>query len=100
MNSAIASRDGQLVTYKVDEFWSPRFSEPLQRSDQIFDWADRQVLYPGQFPNVEPYLPPRSIDEIIEDVLTGAFAVGAGLVLAAGAIMLVESIFGTPKPAR
>lgn len=100
MNSVIVSSGGQLATYQSDDFWSRCFSGQFRYSDQIFDWTGGQFLNAAQFPDVAPYLPPRSISEIIEDILAGAFAVGTGVVLAAGAVMLLDSIFGSPEPAR
>src|SRR6185436_6892045 len=100
MNSVIINRDGQLLTYNSNDFWSLCLSGQIRRSDQIFDWAGGQFLNAAQFHDVEPYLPPRSIGEIIEDILAGAFVVGTGFVLAAGAVALLESIFGTPETTR
>lgn len=100
MNSVIVSRDGQLVTYNSDDFRSLCLLGQIRRSDQIFDWAGGQFLNAAQFHDVEPYLPPRSVGEIIGDILAGAFMVGTGFVLAAGAVALLESIFGTPEPTR
>jgi hypothetical protein len=99
MNSVIVCREGQQVTYHSEDFWSRCFSGQILRSDQIFDWSGGQFRNAAEFRDVEPYLPPRSISEIIEDILAGVFAVGTGFVLAAGAVMLVESIFGPPEPA-
>jgi hypothetical protein len=100
MNSVVVCRNGQQVTCQPDTFWSLCVAGQVQRSDQIFDWAGGQFLNAGQFPDVEPYLPPRSSGEIIEDILTGVLAVGTGFVLAAGAVLLLESILGTPEPAK
>lgn len=97
-------RRGDVNTYYTPQhFRSSVTSGGIRRSDLIYDHASRQFLPAGSFANLEPYLPPKGLGEIIEDliagVVVGALVVGAGL----GTAALLEDIFSpppAPKPRR
>lgn len=95
----IFRRGEHQVNYEPQEFWSLARSGQLLRSDLIFDWGSRQFLPAGRFADVEPYLPPKSLGDLIEDLIVGALSVGAVLAVGAGAIALLESVFDTTQPA-
>jgi hypothetical protein len=95
----IFKRGEHQVSYEPQEFWSLAKLGQLLRSDLIFDWGSGQFLPVGRFADVEPYLPPKSLGDIIEDLIVGALSVGAVLVVGAGAIILLESVFGSGQPA-
>ena len=62
------------------------------RTDLIFDWSSEQFLPAGRFTDVEPYLPPKSLCDLIEDKVVVALGIGAVLVVGVGALTLLESI--------
>lgn len=99
MNSVIVRRGEHQVGYDPLTFWSLARSGQIMRSDLIFDWNSRQFLSAAQFADVVPYLPPKSLGELIEDIVVGALGVGVVLFVGAGAVTLLESIFGTLEPA-
>lgn len=99
MNTVVVRRGEQQVNYQPMEFWSLARSCHFLRSDLIFDWGSGQFLPAGRFTDVEPYLPPKGLGDLIEDLVVGALSVGAVLAVGAGAISLLESIFGTNQPA-
>ena len=99
MNAVVVRRGEHQVGYQPAEFWSLARSGHFLRSDFIFDWGSGQFLPAGQFADVEPYLPPKSLGELIEELVVGALSVGAVLVVGAGAFSLLESIFDTNQPA-
>lgn len=74
-------------------------SGKILRSDLIYDFASKQSIRARFFSDLEPYLPPVSIGEIIEDVITGAVSAVAVIGIGLGVEMLVESIFTPPRPA-
>ena len=100
MNSIVVRRNGQHMVYGPDEFWSLCISSQFLRSDEIFAPERNQFLRADQFSDVAPYLPPKSIGEIIGEIIGGALVVGTVVVLSAGAASLLESVFGTTAPAR
>lgn len=95
----ITVRRGEVKTYYTPQrFWSLAASGGIFRSDLIYDHASRQFLPAGSFADLEPYLPPKGLGEIIGELIVGAAAgvlvVGAGIGVAA----LLENIF-LPPPA-
>lgn len=64
----LLSRNGQTVSYEHDHFWLLVWTRQLLRSDLIFDSGTNQFLRADRFAGVEPYLPPKSLAEILEDV--------------------------------
>jgi len=95
----IVKRGEHQVNYEPLEFWSLAKSGQFLRSDFIFEWKSGQFMSAAQFADVAPYLPPKSLGEIIEDIVVGALGVGVVFVVGAGAVTLLESIFSTPEPA-
>jgi hypothetical protein len=100
MNTVIVRRNEQQASYDLEAFRTLCLSRQILRSDHIFDWVGGQFLSAGQFADVEPYLPPKSIGQIVEDIIAAAVGVGTIVVLGAGAVILLESVFGTSEPAR
>lgn len=98
MNVVVVRRGEHQVGYQPAAFWSLAMSGHFLRTDLIFDWSSGQSLPAGQFADVEPYLPPKSLGELIKDLVVGALDVGAVMVVRAGAMGLLEAIFGTNKP--
>ena len=99
MNSIVVRRNGQYMFYGPDEFCSLCISSQFLRSDEIFAPERNQFLRADQFSDVAPYLP-KSIGEIIVEVIGSALVVGTVVVLSAGAASLLESLFGTTAPKR
>lgn len=96
----ITVRRANVNTYYTPlHFWSLAASGNIVRSDLIYDHASRQFLPAGSFADLEPYLPPKGLGEIIGDLIAGvaagALVVGAGIGVAA----LLENIFLLPPPA-
>lgn len=96
-------RDDVNTYYTPQRFWSLAASGSIFRSDLIYDHASRQFLSAGSFADLEPYLPPKGLGEIIGELIVGAAAgalvVGAGIGVAA----LLENIFlppTAPQPRR
>lgn len=98
--SVFLIRNGHRTSYEPDYFWFLAKTNQLLRSDQIFDPRTNQFLRADRFADVEPYLPPKSLAEILEDVIGAAVGVGIVLVIGAAAAQLIDSAFGTTKPAR
>jgi hypothetical protein len=80
MNSIVVRRSGQYMVYGPDEFWSLCTSREFLRSDEIFAPERNQFLRADQFSDVAPYLP-KSIGEIIGEVIGSALVVGTVVVL-------------------
>jgi hypothetical protein len=99
MNSIVVRRNGQYMVYGPDEFWSLCTSSQFLRSDEIFAPERNQFLRADQFSDVAPSLP-KSIGEIIGEIIGGALVLGTVVVLSAGAVSLLESLFATTAPAR
>jgi hypothetical protein len=99
MNTVIVRRGEHQVGYDPLAFWLLAKSGQILRSDLIFDWKSKQFLPAPQFADVAPFLPPKSLGEIIEDIVVGALGVGVVFVVGAGAVSLLESIFAAPEPA-
>src|SRR5687767_13103908 len=100
MNSIVVRRNGQQMVYGPDDFWSLCISSQFLRSDEIFAPERNQFLRADQFSDLAPYLPPKTIGEIIGDIIGGALVVGTVVVLSAGAASLLESLFGTTAAIR
>jgi hypothetical protein len=100
MNLITLIRNNVSAYYTPQQFWSLAKSGLLLRSDLIYDAASKQFLPARSFADLQPYLPPKGLGEIVEDVIVGvagaAIVIGVGI----GAGMLVESIFSPPQPAR
>jgi HNH endonuclease len=100
MNLITLNRNNVSAYYTPQQFWSLAKSGRLLRSDLIYDTASKKFLPAGSFADLQPYLPPKGLGEIIEDVIVGvagaAIVIGVGI----GAGMLIESIFSPPQPAR
>lgn len=88
------------MVYGSDEFWSLCVSSQFLRSDEIFPAERNQFLRADQFSDVAPYLPPKTIGEIIGDIFGGALVVGTVVVMSAVAASLLESLFGATAPVR
>src|SRR5947209_7492631 len=99
MNPVTVRRGEHHVRYDLLVFWSLARSGQFLRSDFIFDWKSGQFLPAAQFAEVAPFLPPKSLGEVIEDIVVGALSVGVVLVIGVGAATLLESIFDAPQPA-
>lgn len=95
----IVKRNGHQINCQPQEFWSLAKSGQFLRSDLIYDSGSGQFLPAGRFADIEPYLPPKSLGDIIEDVIAVALGVGTVLIVGAGAITMLESVFGTSQPA-
>lgn len=95
MDGIVVRRNGQQMVYRPDEFRSLCISSQFLRSDEIFAPEQNQFLRADQFSDVAPYLPPKSIGEIIGEIIGGVFVFGTVVVLSAGAASLLESLFGT-----
>lgn len=100
MNTVIVVRGNQQVSYEQQRFWLLAKSGHFLRSDLIFNWASGQFLPADSFADVEPYLPAKSFGEIIGDVIGVVLSAGTVIVIGAGAINLLESIFGEAQPAN
>lgn len=96
----LLSRNGQTVTYEPDYFWFLVRTKQLLRTDLIFDSATNQFLRADRFADVEPYLPPKSLAEILEDVICAAVGIGVVIVIGATATQLVDSAFGPTRQSR
>lgn len=100
----ITVRRGNVNAYYTPlHFWSLAAFGNFVRSDLIYDHASRQFLPAGSFAELEPYLPPKGLGEVIGDLIAGvaagALVVGAGI----GVATLLESIFSpqhAPKTGR
>src|SRR5947207_8155529 len=95
----ILRRNGQQVTYQPEEFWSLCATKQFLRTDEIYDWNGGRFLRADQFPDIQPYLPPMTIQEIIENLIGGAVAVGVVCVAGVGVAALIDVVFGSNKPA-
>lgn len=93
-------RSGQRTSYEPEYFRFLAQTKQLLRSDLIFDWGTNQFLPADRFADVEPYLPPKTFAEILEDVIGAAVGVAAVLVIGAAAVQVCDSVFGPTKPTR
>lgn len=93
-------RNGQRASYEPEYFWFLAQSNQLLRSDLIFDWQSSQFLPAHRFADVEPYLPPKTLAEILEDVVSAALGVAALFVVGVAVVQVCDSIFGPAKPSR
>lgn len=96
----LLSRNGQTVSYEHDHFWFLVWTRQLLRSDLIFDSGTNQFLRADRFAGVEPYLPPKSLAEILEDVICAGVGIGIVMVIGATAAQLIDSAFGPTKQSR
>lgn len=98
MEHIIVRRDNVNAYYAQQHFWLLAASGSFLRSDLMYDHASGQFLPAGSFPDLEAYLPPKGLGDIVEDLLTGvasaAVVIGAGLV----AGMLLENLFSPSSP--
>jgi HNH endonuclease len=93
-------RNGQRASYEPEYFWFLAQSHQLFRSDLIFDWQSSHFLPAYQFADVEPYLPPKTLGEILEDFASAALGVAVVFVGVVAAIQVCDSIFGPTENAR
>src|SRR5260370_12186940 len=98
MSMIIVKRNGQQVHYQSEEFLSLCAARQFLRTDEIFDWNSVRFLRADHFSDMSQYLPPKSISEIVEEIIGGVVAVGTVLVLSVGAASLLESLFGATTP--
>lgn len=101
MELSIVRRGNVNAYYAPQHFWSLAASGSFLRSDLVYDHASRRFLPAGSFSDLEPYLPPKGLGEIIEDLLTGV--AGAVVVVGAGVVagMLLENLFSpSSQPPR
>jgi len=96
----LLSRNGQTVSYEPDSFWFLVRTKQLLRSDLILDSGTNQFLRADRFADVEPYLPPNSLAEILEAVICAAVGIGAVMVIGATAAQLIDSALGPTKKSR
>ena len=92
-------RNGQRSSLEPEYFQFLAQTKQVLRSDLIFDWGTNQFLPADRFPDLEPYLPPKSLAEVLEDAVGAAVAVAAIVVIGAAAVQVCDSIFGPAKPA-
>lgn len=97
----IVRRNGQQVTYQPEEFWSLCATKQFLWTDEIYDWNGGGFLRAEQFPDIQPYLPTMTVQEIIQNLIGGAVAVGVVCVAAVGVAALIDMVFGSkPTPRR
>lgn len=98
MNIITVSRGNVSTNYTPEQFWALAASGGLLQSDLIYSQASGQFLPARYFAELEPYLPPKGLGEIVEDLLTGL--AGAAVVIGAslGAAMLLENMFSPSSP--
>src|SRR5882672_4790074 len=97
--SVFVARNGHYVSYEPDYFWFLAQTKQLLRSDQVFDPGTNQFLRADRFADVEPYLPSKSLGEILEDIIGVAVGVGVVLFVGAAAAQVFDSAFGSNSPA-
>ena len=93
-------RKGQAFSYEPDYFWFLVWTRQLLRSDLIFDSGTNQFLRADRFADVERYLPPKSLAEILEDVICAAVGIGVVIVIGATASQLIDSALGPTRQSR
>jgi HNH endonuclease len=95
----ILRRNGQQVNYQPEEFWYLCATQQILRTDEVLDWNGGSFLRADQFPDVQPYLPAPTIQEIIESLVGGAVTIGVGVLAMAGVAVLLDAVFGSDEPA-
>lgn len=100
MEHIIVRRDNVNAYYAPQHFWSLATSGSFLRSDLVYSRVSGQFLPTGSFTDLEPYLPPKGLGEILEDFIAGV-AVGAIVVGSSVAVLtILESIFSPPQPVQ
>ena len=100
MNLITLIRNKVSAYYTPQQFWSLAKSGVLLRSDLIYDTVSKQFLPAKQFADLAPYLPPKGLGEIIEDLIVRAAGAAVVISVGMGAGMLIESIFSKTQPVR
>jgi hypothetical protein len=93
-------RNGHRISYEPDYFWFLVHTMQLLRSDLILDSRTNQFLQADRFADFEPYLPPKSPAEILEDVISAAVGIGVVVVIGATAAELIASVLGPTKQSK
>jgi len=97
MNYVVVRRGEQQECYDIETFMMLAGYGHFVRTDQIFDVASGTFLPADRFPEIEPYLPPKNLSEIVAEAVTALLSVGIVVAAGVAAAQLLEDIFSPPQ---
>ena len=98
MSYVMVRRGEQQACYDAETFITLARSGSFVRTDQIFDIVSGSFLSADRFAEIEPYLPPRSLGEVVTEALAGLLTIGVLVATGVAASHLLEGVFNPSQP--